>query len=160
MSKIEDYNKTAQVYNSRYRDTQFEKYKIMLDGIKLKGKILDHGCGTGLLSEFLGEEMVGVDSSQEMLKIRGEGVHSDVEDMPFKDEIFDVVLSFSVLMNCRNLERAIEEIKRVSKSDGFVICTFLKAFESKIKPILEKHFEIIEKKQCGEDVGFILNPYK
>lgn len=152
---ISKYNQTANIYNKRYREVQREKYKLMLAGIELKGKILDHGCGTGLLSEFLKRELVGVDNSKEMLKIRGSGDLADAEELPYKSNSFDYVLSFTTLQNCSDPERAIKEVKRVSKPKGTFICTFLKSF--KLEPLLEKHFKIIEKRPCGEDIGFILN---
>jgi len=157
MSKISDYNKTAEYYNSRYKETQFEKYKIMLSGLKLTGKILDLGCGTGLLSEFLQQDdLIGCDSSKEMLKIRGSGDLCNIEQLPYKDIEFDFVLSFSVLMNSQDPEKALKEVRRILKKDGTFICTFLRSFESKLKPLIEKHFKIKEEKPCGEDIGFIL----
>ena len=168
MAKPDDYNKTAKIYNNRYRETQFEKYRIMLSGLKLNGQILDHGCGTGLLGEFLaswGSEagevgkrawlLHGCDSSKEMLKIRGAGDLCKVEKLPYKNTEFDFVLSFSMLMNCKNPEKVIKEIKRVLKLNGTFVCTFLKSFESKLKPLLEKHFKIQLETNCGEDVGFL-----
>jgi ubiquinone/menaquinone biosynthesis C-methylase UbiE len=156
MSEKADYNKTAEHYDARYRATQFEKYWIMLAGLRLRGKILDHGCGTGLLTEFLKMELVGVDSSKDMLKIRGCGDLADVEELPYEDDEFDFVLSFSVLMNCANSEKAIDEVKRVLNPEGVFVCTFLKDFESRIKPLLEKHFKIEQEIECSEDCGFIL----
>lgn len=154
--KMSKYDKTAEVYDSRYRETQFEKYKIMLAGLRLKGRILDHGCGTGLLTEFLKRDLVGCDSSEEMLKIRGSGDLADVESLPYKDDEFDWVISFSVLMNVKNPEKAITEVKRILKKDGTFVCTFLKTFESKLKPLLEKHFKIEKRLPCGEDIGLII----
>ncbi len=158
MSRKENYNRTAKIYNARYQDTQCDKYRIMLSGLKLRGKIIDVGCGTGLLSEFLDRaDIIGCDNSEEMLKIRGSGDLCDIENLPYKDTEFDFVFSFSVLMNCEHPEKAIKEIKRVLKPKGTFVCTFLKSFSSKITPLLEKHFKIQEEIACGEDVGFKLN---
>jgi ubiquinone/menaquinone biosynthesis C-methylase UbiE len=156
MSKTSDYNKTASYYNSRYQDTQFEKYEIMLAKLKLAGKILDLGCGTGLLSAFLQKDLVGCDSSKEMLKIRGSGDLCEIEKLPYKTDAFDWVLSFSVLMNSQDPEKALKEVKRILKKDGTFICTFLRAFSPKLRPLIEKHFKIKEEKFCGEDIGFVL----
>ena len=157
MSKNEDYNKTAHTYNSRYKEIQFEKYRVMLASLELRGKILDHGCGTGLLSEFLNrDDIIGVDNSEKMLKIRGSGELADIEKLPYENQIFDFVISFSVLMNCKHPEKAIKEVKRVLKPNGTFICTFLRAFKPKLKPLLEKHFKIKEEKEISEDAGFII----
>jgi ubiquinone/menaquinone biosynthesis C-methylase UbiE len=157
MSKTSDYNKTASHYNSRYQETQFEKYGLMLANLKLRGKIMDLGCGTGLLSEFLQRDLVGCDSSKEMLKIRGSGDLCEIENLPYKNASFDWVLSFSVLMNSQDPEKALKEVKRVLKKDGTFICTFLRAFSPKLRPLLEMHFNIKEEKLCGEDIGFVCN---
>ena len=158
------YNKTAGSYDSRYSDTQTDKYRIMLGGISLDGKILDLGCGTGLLAEFLRLPLHGVDNSEEMLvQAQRRGVKTklaDMQDLPYKDKEFDFVLSFSSLMNVKNPEKAIKEAKRVLKDDGVFICTYLRHFEDKLKPMLERHFTVKERVPCGEDVGFILDANK
>jgi ubiquinone/menaquinone biosynthesis C-methylase UbiE len=156
-SQPSDYNKTAIHYNARYQNTQFEKYEIMLAKLKLAGKILDLGCGTGLLSEFLRrDDLIGCDSSKEMLKIRGSGDLCAIEKLPYKKDGFDWVLSFSVLMNSQDPEKALKEVKRILKKDGTFICTFLRVFSPKLRPLIEKHFKIKEENLCGEDMGFIL----
>ena len=155
-SQPSDYNKTAIHYNARYQNTQFEKYEIMLAKLKLAGKILDLGCGTGLLSEFLRrDDLIGCDSSKEMLKIRGSGDLCNVEKLPYGNDSFDIVISFSVLMNCKKPEAALLEVKRVLKKDGTFVCTFLKHFGKKLKPLLQKHFKINLETDCGEDIGFV-----
>ncbi|MFX1590929.1 MAG: hypothetical protein ACFFC1_22570, partial [Promethearchaeota archaeon] len=52
---ISKYNSTATFYDKRYRKIQEEKYRIILSDFLLeKNKIvLDAGCGSGLLFEFI-----------------------------------------------------------------------------------------------------------
>ncbi|MFX1594686.1 MAG: methyltransferase domain-containing protein, partial [Promethearchaeota archaeon] len=51
---IRDYNKTASVYDRRYRELQEEKYEFLLKNYRANGKnILDLGCGTGLFFEYI-----------------------------------------------------------------------------------------------------------
>jgi len=48
------YDLTASIYDKRYEKIQLEKFNSMLSDTPLSGrKILDLGCGTGLLSDFL-----------------------------------------------------------------------------------------------------------
>ena len=149
------YDKTAKLYNFRYRRTQFEKYKIALHDQLLDGEILDLGSGTGLLSKFLGKRIHQVDVSKGMLLLsRGRRVQADISKLPFRANKFDYVLSFSALMNAENPEGAIKEVKRVLKPEGIFIVTYLKSFD--FTEMLKRHFKLIDSRDCGEDVCFIL----
>lgn len=150
------YDLTADVYDKRYKDIQFEKFKLMLQDIQLRGKILDHGCGTGLLAEFLQAKPFGIDISFKMLKKakqRGELiVQGDLEHLPFKDNVFDNVLSFTALQNTKHPDKALDELKRITKDK--IILTHLDKFD--FTKQIEKRFEIQEIRQAGEDIGFVL----
>ena len=152
----ERYDLTADIYDERYKEIQFEKFKLMLEDVELKGNILDHGCGTGLLKEFLGVPLFGIDLSFEMLKKakeRGElAVQGDLEQLPFKDNVFDNVLSFTALQNVEHAGLALDEIKRVSKDK--IILPHLAKFN--LMQEIEQRFEIQEIRKAGEDTGFIL----
>lgn len=149
------YDLTANIYNARYRNVQFEKYRVSLAGLDLKGDILDLGAGTGLLSDFLGTDVTAVDVSERMLKEgSGKRVQADVQELPFKSNSFDWVLSFSVIMNAENPSNVLEEVRRVLKPGGFFVLTYLKKFD--FSGELRSKFRLIEYKECGEDVCFVL----
>lgn len=149
------YDLSAGTYNSRYTKTQQEKYRCALAGMELMGRVLDLGSGTGLLREFLKIDTIGADISFNMLKQGEEGaVQARAENLPFKDNSFDYVLSFSALMNFENPEAALKEVKRILKPEGFFILTFLKSFD--FEKQIKKCFNITEKKPCGEDISYIL----
>lgn len=151
------YDKTADVYDSRYKDIQEEKYRIMLEDIQIKKPILDLGSGTGLLQEFLKTKLVGIDISYGMLKHSKElSVQGDVENLPYKDSAFNTVLSFTAAQNLADVENMLKEIARVLRPDGIAVITILAKFMGKLKNV-EKHFKIIEIKTCGEDVGLVLS---
>lgn len=149
------YDKTSKFYNPRYRKIQFDKYNIALNDQILEGDILDLGSGTGLLSEFLGRRIHQVDISKGMLLFgKGRRVQADIENLPFKTDRFDYVLSFSALMNAENPEGAVKEVKRVLKPEGIFIVTYLKSFD--FFDTLKRYFKLIDMRSCGEDVCFIL----
>lgn len=152
------YDSSAEIYDSRYKEIQFLKYQTMLSGIELKGKILDLGCGTGLLAEFSEKKLFGLDLSFGMLKFakkRGEiVVQASQEHLPFRPETFDAVLSFTSLQNSDDAAKTLAEAKRILRKDGIFILTHLKKFNF-LKQI-ENNFEIQEISDCGEDCGFIL----
>ncbi|WP_047983165.1 class I SAM-dependent methyltransferase [Ornithinibacillus californiensis] len=90
-------------------------------------KILDVGCGDGYgtyLLHSLGHYMVGVDISDEMItkaKERLEEVPfevADIGELPFGKESMDAVLSINVLEWVEVPALALEELKRVLKTNG------------------------------------------
>jgi ubiquinone/menaquinone biosynthesis C-methylase UbiE len=161
----EDYEKGAEFYDSRYRELQFEKFRIMLSEVELKEPILDLGCGTGLLQEFLGRKvkLFGCDFSEKMLeKARARGEIISVADLngtlPYEKEKFATILSFTVLQNVEEQEIFLQEAKRILKTDGIFVLTTLKKTtdENKLIKLIETYFTIQELTDCGEDVGLVL----
>ncbi len=161
-----DYDRSAFCYEKRYRTLQWEKYEIMID-IPLKGRILDLGCGTGLLASFLSGDagaligdytIFGIDISINMLqraKSREAVLQADMDFLPFQDHVFDAVLSFTSLQNLPSLDYVFREVRRVLKVGHPFIFTVLQKEDSLL--ITEKvgHFFTVSKKVCGEDMGFM-----
>jgi len=149
------YDSSADVYNSRYKKIQYQKYMNALTNIDLEGKILDLGSGTGLLSKFLHHKLISLDLSYNMLtKFDGTKVQADMSNIPFKENSFDFVLSFSSLMNSDNIENTLKEIRRITKKDGRVIISYLNKYDFSDK--IKKYFNIIKKSNLFEDELFIL----
>ena len=72
---MDAYTKFAQVYDLFMDDIPYEAWGTYLTGLLQEhgiasGLILDLGCGTGTMTEFLanaGYDMIGIDASEEML---------------------------------------------------------------------------------------------
>ncbi|MFX1239203.1 MAG: class I SAM-dependent methyltransferase, partial [Promethearchaeota archaeon] len=121
---INKYDSTSTFYDDRYSKIQFEKYKLALKtNISSGNLIIDIGCGTGLFFNFLSYLQknkerpsylyVGTDISFEMLKVfsskeRREDkklkcnlnlVLSDIENLPFRNNIFQKTFSFTSIQN-------------------------------------------------------------
>lgn len=104
----------------------------LIDSFTGKGKkILEIGCGMGTDSRHIsrrGSDITSLDLSfdnvhfslkgMKVLGLRGNGVNADAENLPFKDNSFDVGYSFGVLHHTPNTEKAIREIYRVLKPGG------------------------------------------
>ncbi|MBU7014100.1 MAG: class I SAM-dependent methyltransferase [Theionarchaea archaeon] len=151
-----DYDRTAAFYDKRYLAIQWEKYSIMMDS-PLEGCILDLGCGTGLLSEYLHRRLVGIDISFNMLdkaRTREHVIQADMDFLPFRDVVFDAVVSFTSLQNLSDVGPALKEVRRVLKRGSPFIVTLLNKGSS-IKNEIETYFTIVSARQCGEDIGFI-----
>ncbi|HEY4035819.1 MAG TPA: bifunctional 2-polyprenyl-6-hydroxyphenol methylase/3-demethylubiquinol 3-O-methyltransferase UbiG [Ktedonobacteraceae bacterium] len=94
-------------------------------------KVLDVGCGGGLLAEefaCLGCQVTGIDPSEPSLATArkhaqqsGLDISYQVglgEQLPFADTSFDIVVCCDVLEHVDNVAQVIQEISRVLKPDG------------------------------------------
>ncbi len=134
------YDLTAQLYDARYAEEQELKYKTALEQLSLvrNTKIIDVGCGTGLLFRHVAAEaqmVVGVDVSGRLLlqaKERARNfrnahlVQADADYLPFKDDCFGVVFAFTVLQNLPEPLKTLREIKRIADYDASIVVTGLK----------------------------------
>lgn len=95
-------------------------------------KVLDVGCGTGLLVKYLNSQnfkAMGCDSSVEGVKAsiltnnRKKIVLSRATNLPFKNNSFDLVTSISVIehLKAKDAEKFLQEAKRVLKIKGYLI---------------------------------------
>ncbi|MFB6198052.1 MAG: class I SAM-dependent methyltransferase [Halobacteriaceae archaeon] len=84
-------------------------------------RVLDIGCGNGVLSDVLAEEtpqtcsIIGVDADiRLLLELDVQGVLGDASNLPFKDDIADLVACQALLINLQDPASAIREFDRVS----------------------------------------------
>ncbi|MCK5283040.1 MAG: 3-demethylubiquinone-9 3-O-methyltransferase [Nanoarchaeota archaeon] len=148
----------------------------------LKGlKILDLGCGGGLLSEEFakgGAKVTGIDISENSLKIAETHASKNnliiaykkgyAENIPVNDNTFDAVICADCLEHVDNLEKVISEISRVLKNNG-IFCydtinrTFLSKFAAywianKILRWQNKHLNVSEKNYAVHDWNRFIKP--
>jgi len=96
-----------------------------------KGKILDIGCGTGVLIGFLEKfgEVYGLDSSPfaiEYCQQRGKGVIRKgalPEDIPFDAESFDLITALDVIEHIGDDVAALKVMHKHLRKGGIFICT-------------------------------------
>lgn len=168
--------------------SSFEKDQLLPMFGDLKGKnVLDAGAGTGRIIRDLknyGAKVTALDVSEEMLKICRkkfsdiETVVGDIENMPFADNTFDVVIATFVIVHLKNTDKAFDEIYRILKDGGCAIITNInqrKAPKLKLKnrdeiviqsyyhrpkdiiASLEKSFFRIEKEKFIDEDGVWVN---
>lgn len=125
----------------------------------VQGKILDLGCGTGLLAEFLQQNITGVDISFNMVqkaRFRECVIQADMDFLPFRNAVFDAIYSFTSLQNLPSLNYVFKEVRRVLKEGHPFTFTLLhKEFSPAVIKKVNRFFTIDEKRMCGEDVGFV-----
>lgn len=134
------YDVPAEGYRELYGEEQIVKYRLVFNNIGLRAsRVLDIGCGIGLLAEYLGNSgfdglYVGVDIDSYRVKYARKNyrVHSieyvvaDAQNLPFRDKCFHVSVSFTVI-HLLHMERAVKEAVRTSRH--LMVFTLLKKRE-------------------------------
>ncbi len=134
--KMKYFDKIAKVYDSWYQ-TKTGSYvdrtekELVFSLLKSKtGLSLDLGCGTGNYSLELykkGFGVIGLDLSKEMLKVARKKIpeilfiKGDAYFLPFKNEVFDLILSITMFEFIKEPEKVMREIYRVLKPGGEIL---------------------------------------
>ncbi|TFG24703.1 MAG: class I SAM-dependent methyltransferase [Promethearchaeota archaeon] len=163
-SIIDKYNASSQSYDARYNIIQREKFEFVLNQFNFSKKlVLDAGCGTGLLYDFISinkskqrAQFLSLDISWGMLielknkqrlvkkKVFILPILSDIEHMPIRNNIFDAIVSFTSFQNLSKIKKGFLEVVRVSKPRAEIILSILKKdkrinlFISFIKPFFSE----------------------
>ncbi len=137
-SALREVEQGYDLYAKQYDESQgyldsFERYDLFEMLGEVKGlRVLDLGCGTGRMSEYLikfGAEVVGLDISEEMLKIarkklpKVEFVQGDSDKLPFEDDSFDMVVASFLVVHLPTMDATFDEAYRVLKPGGNFIVT-------------------------------------
>ena len=114
---------------------RLQKHGVFSVKNTLNLKILDLGCGTGVLIEQLLSllplaEVCGIDPSAEMLNIAQQRLPPSVDlklgsadKLDFEDNSFDVVISTNAFHYFRDPQSSIQEALRVLKPQGYLVIT-------------------------------------
>jgi len=124
--------------NSRYKPFAKQVVNIMKTfNMKEKYKIVDIGCGPGLLLFEIKNlnpnlQLIGVDPSEVMLNAArnkaeklglgdSEFKKGYAEEIPLSDNEIDIVVCFNSLHDFKSAEKTIKEVSRILKNNGILI---------------------------------------
>ena len=170
------YNQISQGYEELHKEEQIKKLHFIKElleklGIKIKqtDTLLDVGCGTGLTTQFweyTNCNKTGIDPAIKLIEKAKEKdknkeikyILATAENLPFKDNNFDITISITAIQNFHDIEKGLDEIKRVSKN--LIILSFLKKSKKKEKilNLIKSKFNI--KEIAEEEKDIIIIAYK
>ena len=169
----------AETYDTRFRFTRWTQRKLVsLLQLGDNPHLLDLACGTGWALRYAANrtngqgEFYGVDNSSKMIeqaqaKSQSCGnLHfykSRVEELPFDDDFFDVIISSNAFHHFSDPERALREANRVLKPNGKLyildmtantaFMSFVDRFIHKIEPAHVKLYSTKEFRALFERAG-------
>ena len=158
------YDFISKSYDELYGEEQIKKWKI-ISRYDFRGKkVLDVGCGTGIITKEISNitEVVGIDSSKEMVKLaKKKGINcilGNALNLKFNDNSFDVVISTTVLQDIekKNWERFLSEIHRVTRDSAIISVLKRNKKIEKLKELFSKYFKVLEIVEEEKDYIFFL----
>ena len=124
------------------------------------GRVLELGSGTGINFPLYNnvETVTAIEPSQPMIDrsltkqksavVPIEIVHASAENLPFGDHTFDTVVATLVFCTIPNVEKAIQELKRVCKPDGKILLFEHVKMENRMLSKLQESLTPFWKKIC------------
>lgn len=140
---MEWYNAISSSYDELYSAEQYSKYEVIAYNINRDvNLILDVGCGSGLILEYLTlkgyniKYYVGLDISSKMielalrrsknLNVMADFIIADLTYPPIRsDDMFDVITLITVLKSDYNVRGITEKYLQFLKDNGLLIYTIL-----------------------------------
>ncbi|MBN2421352.1 methyltransferase domain-containing protein [Candidatus Woesearchaeota archaeon] len=159
------YDKISSGYDELHEQEQLKKLSIIKKELQITKttNLLDVGCGTGISSHF-DCYVTGIDSSEGLLEIARrkftdkDFVKADAEKIPFQNNSFDIVVSLTAIQNFNDIEKGLNEIKRVGK-EKFALSFLKKSSKAmEIEDKINKIFKEFKIKRIEEekDVIFVI----
>jgi 2-polyprenyl-3-methyl-5-hydroxy-6-metoxy-1,4-benzoquinol methylase len=162
----------------QYKKTQLDSYTglpitetrlnrclgVLKDNVSGK-LVLEAGCGAGRFTEVLlnkGAVLVSSDLSS-AVEVNTENfpvsdkhlvIQADINDMPFTDESFDVVICLGVIQHTTDTEKTIEDLYKLVKRGGTLIIDhyrFDRSYFLRIAPLYRKY---LRKKTAAFTIPF------
>lgn len=118
------------IYSLNSEENERKSYTTLLNALPKTGKFLDVGCQLGLVRNYFPEcsceyDYYGIEILEEVAQMAIEaGVPNVVvgymESMPYEDSTFDVAWVRHTLEHATDVDKVVEELKRVTKISGAI----------------------------------------
>lgn len=170
VSSYEGFTNSPNSYSNRI---EWPAIKRILPDLKNKN-IIDLGCGTGrftfLFEQFMPERIIGIDISDEMIKMaegiafeKNSSVHlikSDIENLSIiQPNSIDFVFSSTAMHYLKSLEKIMKEIYRVLKPKGICILSVIHPIYSAQYPVVNENRDQWDVKYLDKSIRAYVQPW-
>lgn len=146
-------------------------WKDLLKKLKIKpsDKVLEVGCGRGIYLDRISKEFkvktYGIDLAKSVISdAREQSIYdhylraASATRLPFKDNFFDIVVSFDTLEHIKNQKRAVSEMVRVLKPQGKLLIYTINKKQTLTWNQLLSRFGVDIYKGVDHDPKFFIDP--
>lgn len=152
-------------------EAQLQKL-ISVAGLKRGDQVLDLGCGSGAVTEFLsdhsGAQFLGLDFAKQAIDRAKQRTQSksgrlsyevqDLNSLSLQHKTFDCVISIDTLYFVRNLRKTIQEIKEALKPDGQLLIFYSFKRKDSVLPS-EDAFRQTDLAEVLSELGFSIQAW-
>ena len=131
MNKLEKLFVNSYLFNLVYKYTVYNSFLNFINR-SIKGKLLEIGCGIGKTTHFLAGRyntliITAIDYDRGQIDIANKNrestkikfMQADATNLKFKPAHFDYAIETNVSHHIKNYPKAIKEVKRVLKKNGY-----------------------------------------
>ena len=142
---VDHWSRVADEWTAWARTPGHDAFWAYRDGLtafigKGDGTALEVGCGEGRVSRLLTCQGYRVTASEPVAALlraaeeadsADEYVAAPVQDLPFGDDGFDLVMAYNMLMDVQDVPAALKEIARVLKPSGRLLVSIVHPFSDR-----------------------------
>ncbi|MGA2669504.1 MAG: class I SAM-dependent methyltransferase [Ignavibacteria bacterium] len=152
-SEMEDFYRKIQTMDyDRKTGLNKKSFNFIINNLhKDARKIIDIGCGRGYIVKklsSLGYESSGCDVFKELDLGSSKYFQGNIENLPFYDKEYDVVICTHTLEHILNLNSAVSELKRIAKKQIIIVVPCQRFFYY----TLDTHVNFFLKKEMLENI--------
>ncbi len=156
------YDDISEGYEELHREEQEKKMKIMLSEVSVSpnDELLDVGCGTGITTVPWNCKRTGADPARKLLEKANDKknvkyVLAQAENLPFRNDSFDIVTSVTAIQNFDDIKKGLLEIRRVGKK-RFALTYLKKSPKAEaIEKLIITIFKVRKRIEEEKDIIFI-----